>query len=40
MSNAPKNASEKAFQENFVRELTQYKWEAPDFLDGNKQKLQ
>lgn len=39
MSNAPKNASEKAFQENFVRELTQYKWEAPDFLDGNKQKV-
>jgi len=39
MSNTPKNASEKAFQENFVRELTQYKWEAPDFLDGNKQKV-
>lgn len=39
MSNAPKNASEKAFQENFVRELTQYKWEAPDSLNGNKQKV-
>jgi len=39
MSNAPKDASEKAFQENFVRELTQYKWEAPDFLDGNKHKV-
>ena len=39
MSNAPKNASEKAFQESFARELTKYKWEAPDFLDGNKQKV-
>lgn len=39
MSNAPKNASEKAFQENFSRELTNYKWQAPDFLDGNKQKV-
>ncbi|QHI73070.1 type I restriction endonuclease subunit R, EcoR124 family [Aminipila terrae] len=39
MSNAPKNASEKAFQENFVKELTKYKWESPDFLNGNKQKV-
>ncbi|MFP3749935.1 type I restriction endonuclease subunit R, EcoR124 family [Bacillus altitudinis] len=39
MSNAPKNASEKAFQEKFVKELEKYKWEAPDFLDGNKQKV-
>lgn len=39
MSNAPKTASEKAFQENFVRELEKYKWKAPDFLDGNKQKV-
>lgn len=39
MSNAPKNASEKAFQESFVKELTQYKWEAPDYLNGNKHKV-
>lgn len=39
MSNKPKDASEKAFQENFVCELQKYKWEAPDFLDGNKQKV-
>lgn len=39
MSNAPKNASEKAFQENFVKELGKYKWEAPDFLNGNKKKV-
>lgn len=39
MSNAPKSATEKAFQEHFVKELQKYKWEAPDFLDGNKQKV-
>lgn len=39
MSNKPKDVSEKAFQENFVCELQKYKWEAPDFLDGNKQKV-
>jgi len=39
MSNKPKDASEKAFQEIFVCELQKYKWEAPDFLDGNKQKV-
>lgn len=39
MSNAPKSASEKTFQENFVKELQKYKWEAPDFLDGNKHKV-
>lgn len=39
MSNAPKTASEKAYQENFVKELEKYKWKAPDFLDGNKQKV-
>lgn len=39
MSNAPKTASEKAYQENFVRELEKYKWKAPEFLDGNKQKV-
>lgn len=31
MSNAPKNASENAFQENFVKSLEKYKWKAPDF---------
>ena len=39
MSNAPKNASEGAFQENFVKELGKYKWEAPDYLNGNKKKV-
>lgn len=39
MSNAPKTASEKTYQENFVRELEKYRWKAPDFLDGNKQKV-
>lgn len=39
MSNAPKNASEKAFQENFVKELKKYRWEAPEFLNGNKKKV-
>ena len=37
MSNAPKNATEKVFQQNFIKELTHYKWNAPDYLDGNKQ---
>lgn len=39
MSNAPKNASERVFQENFVKELEKYKWEAPDYLNGNKKKV-
>lgn len=39
MSNAPKNASERAFQENFVESLEKYKWKAPDFLNGNKKKV-
>ena len=39
MSNKAKDASEKAFQENFVSELQKYKWEAPEFLNGNKQKV-
>ncbi len=39
MSNAPKNASEKAFQENFVRYLEEYKWTAPHFLNGNIKKV-
>lgn len=39
MSIAPKNAAEKTFQENFVKELEKYKWKAPDFLNGNIQKV-
>lgn len=39
MSNAPKNASERTFQENFVQELKKYKWEAPEFLNGNSKKV-
>lgn len=39
MSNVPKNATEKTFQENFVKELQKYKWETPNFLNGNKQKV-
>ncbi len=39
MSNGRKNAAEKNFQEKFVKKLQQYKWNAPDFLDGNKQKV-
>ncbi|WP_270166696.1 type I restriction endonuclease subunit R [Paenibacillus sp. SYP-B4298] len=39
MSNAPKSASEKIFQENYIQELKKYKWEAPDFLNGNIQKV-
>jgi len=39
MSNTPKNASERAFQDNFVNELKKYKWEAPDSLNGNIRKV-
>ncbi|MCI3922674.1 HsdR family type I site-specific deoxyribonuclease [Paenibacillus sp. TRM 82003] len=39
MSNAPKSAAEKTFQEKFVNELKKFKWEAPDFLNGNIQKV-
>ncbi|HLQ95102.1 MAG TPA: HsdR family type I site-specific deoxyribonuclease [Pseudogracilibacillus sp.] len=39
MSNHMKNVSEKAFQNNFVKELQKYKWQAPAFLDGNQQKV-
>ena len=39
MSNGRKNAAERKFQEKFVRKLQDYKWQAPDFLDGNKQKV-
>src|SRR5699024_5047533 len=39
MSNHAKYVYEKAFQDNFVKELQKYKWQAPVFLDGNKQKV-
>ncbi|SEP01226.1 HsdR family type I site-specific deoxyribonuclease [Paenibacillus sp. OV219] len=39
MSSAPKTAAEKTYQENFVKKLKKYKWQAPDFLDGNIQKV-
>jgi type I restriction enzyme R subunit len=39
VSNAPKDASEKAYQDNFVAELAKFKWQTPDFLNGNKQKV-
>ena len=39
MSNAPKNATEKAFQENLVNELKKYSWSAPEELNGNLHKV-
>lgn len=39
MSNTPKNASEKQFQENVVHRMTGYRWQAPDFLNGNQHKV-
>lgn len=39
MSNTPKNASEKAFQDNFVNKLKKFKWKSPDSLNGNIQKV-
>lgn len=39
MSNAPKNAQERVFQDNFVKELIKYKWESPDSLNGNIKKV-
>ncbi len=39
MSVVPKSASEKAFQEKFVRKMEEYQWQAPDYLDGNKGKV-
>lgn len=39
MSNTPKSAAEKNFQENFIKELQKYKWQAPDHLNGNLQKV-
>jgi type I restriction enzyme R subunit len=34
-----KTSSERSFQERLVQELTKYKWDAPDHLDGNKQRV-
>ncbi len=39
MGNYNKTSTERNFQERFVRELEKYKWVAPDYLDGNKQKV-
>lgn len=39
MGRIDKNASEQNFQEKFVARLEKYKWDAPDFLNGNKQKV-
>lgn len=39
MSQVVKDAAEKIFQENFVKELEIQKWQAPDFLDGNRRKV-
>ena len=39
MSSHVKTSSERSFQERLVQELTKYKWDAPDHLDGNKQNV-
>ena len=39
MSNIPKDASEKKFQEDFCNELAKYRWQKSDELDGNKHKV-
>lgn len=39
LSNAPKEATEREFQEKFTRELEQYRWIAPDSLNGTKHKV-
>ena len=39
MGNRNKDRKEKTFQESFVKEMEKYRWEAPDFLDGNKHKV-
>ncbi len=39
MSSHVKTSSERSFQERLVQELTKYKWDAPDHLDGNKQRV-
>lgn len=39
MSKKIKDYSEGIYQNKFVEELKKFKWEAPDYLDGNKQKV-
>lgn len=39
MGNYKKTLTERNFQERFVRELEKYRWNAPDELNGNKQKV-
>lgn len=39
MSRVNKNASEKHFQDEFVKELTKFRWQAPDKLNGNLHKV-
>lgn len=39
LSNAPKDATEREFQEKFTRELEKYRWIAPYSLNGTKHKV-
>lgn len=39
MADYKKDAAERNFQERFVRELENYRWIAPDGLDGSKRKV-
>ncbi len=39
MGNHEKSFAEKTYQENFVEELKRYKWEAPESLNGTKQRV-
>lgn len=39
MVSIEKNASERQFQERFVQELAKFKWQTPEHLNGNLQKV-
>ena len=39
MARREKSCSERVFQENFVKRMEQYKWEAPEELNGNKRRV-
>lgn len=39
METISKNASEREFQDKFVRELSKFKWQTPEHLNGNLQKV-
>ena len=39
MESHTKGHSEKVFQDKVVQELKKYKWEAPEFLDGNTHRV-